>query len=742
MDGRHSRKKVLSSAVLVGGLLAVSAPASVQAQIDEIIITATKREAPLQSVPIAVTAFDGDFLSQTRVQNFQDLVGLVPGISFYKISGNSGSYIQIRGSVASDDSPAFDTPVAVFIDDIYYGTSASFYPDWFDVEQMAVLRGPQGTTFGRNVVGGAVQIVNKRPQLNETNAAASFTVRSWSNDFAGWESSGHFNIPYSDKWAGRLSYSLKDVDGYNFNNETGTLLDDLGVGSIRAQSRFQPNEDWDFLLSASYTRERSNSGPGYKIEGNAAAVFQDPDIRELSQDDDGEVERDLYSMFFRADWDTSIGTVTSITAYRGADQSYTEDFDGTIIPWSEKTDVQQENQFTQELRITSPDAGARLSWIVGLYYLYQDQHRTEKNFFTSPAGTIGAALFGAATTGANNPHFQQQDLEVNSIAPFAEGTLRFTNWAALSAGLRYTHDKKSGHTTHNIDNPFFGPAKQVDWQDSWDAFTPRVSLEFTPNDDLLFYGSVARGWKSGGFSFSAASVAEAQKALLPEKSWSYEVGAKTTLFDGRLTANIASFLVRTTDLQTRTFNGTTLFQSNAGEVETKGVEFEAQATPIEGVDLGVTTAFIESKYDSFEACTRTGADCTGNRVPRTPKWTVSLYGQHRWLIPNMDAALTLRGEYNYRSKFLNSAENNFADDIEAKTAMDAFVNAFLEFEPLESNWSVSLWGRNILDDEATLGVVNGAVFVATQAEFGNVDAWRLQYTEPRSFGATLRFRFE
>ena len=108
----------------------------------------------------------------------------------------------------------------------------------------------------------------------------------------------------------------------------------------------------------------------------------------------------------------------------------------------------------------------------------------------------------------------------------------------------------------------------------------------------------------------------------------------------------------------------------------------------------------------------------------------------------MDAALTLRGEYNYRSKFTNAAENNFADDIESKTAMDAFINAFLEFEPLESNWSVSLWGRNILDDEATLGVVNGAVFVATLAEFGNVDAWRLQYTEPRSFGATVRFRFE
>eukprot|EP01030_Chromulinospumella_sphaerica_P018217 gene18217-18069_t len=249
-------------ALMVGmagqAMAAEPAPAPASEEVSEVIITATKREEALSKVPVAVSAFSGDQLKEQRVTNFEDLSASLPGPTFVPISGASGSQMQMRGLYASDDSPAFDTPVGVFIDDVYYGSVASFYPDFFDVAQIAVLRGPQGTTFGRNTVGGALQITSNKPNFDGFSGETNLVLRN----FNGMEGSGFFNTAFNDVVAGRVAFGFKNVDGSQHNITNDSNVNDKKVWSARASLLVRPSDSVEILGSLTYTHEDSlGDGP-------------------------------------------------------------------------------------------------------------------------------------------------------------------------------------------------------------------------------------------------------------------------------------------------------------------------------------------------------------------------------------------------------------------------------------------------------------------------------------------------
>src|SRR3990167_686364 len=238
MNNRRGLLCGAALAALVGGAaqpaFAAEATPPASTQVGEIVVTATRREEALSDVPVAVTAISGEQVQDARVQNFQDLPAMVPGATFVSTKGQSTANVQIRGQVQTNDSPHLDMPVAIFMDDVYFGTTASFSADFFDIDQIAILRGPQGTTFGRNVVGGAVQIVSQRPRFGDDGGEILVGLSKYDTARdAGFESQGFINQEISDTLAGRLAFSVKSIGGYSPNRTTGSYLKDQRSFALR-----------------------------------------------------------------------------------------------------------------------------------------------------------------------------------------------------------------------------------------------------------------------------------------------------------------------------------------------------------------------------------------------------------------------------------------------------------------------------------------------------------------------------
>lgn len=711
------------------------------ASMDEIIVTATRREESIQDVPIAVSAFDGDFIENARIQTFDDVLSLIPGAVFFDITGSNGSFPSMRGSAFTDDSPAADLPVAFFIDDVYAGSGSAFNTDFYDIEQVAVLRGPQGTTFGRNVVGGAIQITTRKPELGERSAELTVGGRNR----PGFEARGFVNQPINDRLAARVSFQQRRVDGHTFNETTGNDVGEIDVWSVRAQALYQASSALDILVSGSYSRDTSKGLPRDLIIRGAqptllpvgpTGLALNPDPRVVNNNEDGFTDRYTWAGQIRLDWNTSWGNLVSITAGRGFEGGSAEDVAAGPLPeLLGKLDFQDEAQFTQEVRLVSPSDGRAIDYVFGVFFLKASAQRTENNPFIPIPGTVLASLTPPIVGSTH------QQIDTLSVAPFGELVWNATDWLALRAGVRFTYEDKEGEIEHfNDPNPFTGPVFTVPIAESWTATTPRFGLEISPTDDILLYGTISKGFKSGGWSLNNATPATAQQPFEPEEVWSYEVGVRTEWFDNRITFNGTAFLAETNDLQIRQWDGVATFlTTNAAKVEAKGVELELFAQPTDEFGFGVVYGYTDSRFDSFPNCA-VGVDCDGNRVPYVPLHTATVYGQYTTPLPNLDATLSFRAEYNFNSEYRLNDLNNVA--TRNQTKRDAYVNAFMTYEPDHGDWSLSLWGRNILDDEAISGSSNFSIFHYSAAEIaaGN-QAFRAVYDTPRQWGGSVSFRF-
>ena len=270
--GLAATPAMAQSASPTGAAADTAAAADDPAELTEVIVTATRRAEALKDVPLAITALSGEQVERARVQNFVDIPNIVPGATFVSSKGQSTANVLIRGQAQTNDSPHLSLPVAIFMDDIYFGSTASFSADFFDIEQLAILRGPQGTTFGRNVVGGALQITSRKPQLGEPDGEITASLSKYSKaDDMGFEVRGYFNTPLSDTVAARLAYSAKNIGGYAHNLTTGSYLNDQKSFALRPSVRWQPNEKLDVLLMGYYFHE-DQFPTAYQSVGQGAVV--------------------------------------------------------------------------------------------------------------------------------------------------------------------------------------------------------------------------------------------------------------------------------------------------------------------------------------------------------------------------------------------------------------------------------------------------------------------------------------
>lgn len=732
---------------------AAGAPAEAQAPpAGDIIVTATRRAERLQTVPIAVSAVSSAQIESRRIDNFATITKIAPGATFVPVKGTSLITVQIRGQASINDATGLENPVAVYIDDLYYGTLASFDSNLFDVSQIAVLRGPQGTTFGRNAVAGALQITNNPAVIGETSGRISVTGMRIENGQGGAESDGYINLPIASNAAFRLAYSVKDDGGYQKNLYTGHYLSDNRVGSVRGSVAWEPTDKLRINASVAYTH-RGGHGDGYVPYGAGAIAAQvrtasGGNLHETMLDDDGLTRRDIFAALVRAELETDAGTIASITGYRSLKARNNDDGDGTLLPLNfPSTNTNDEKQISQEFRFTS-GWGGPLSLIAGVYASYEDLNHLIAFGFN---GTYAQSYLSVLTGGAYLVQTAESGIKNRSIGPYVEGKYKFTDNLSLTAGLRYAYERKSGFVSHVGSSPFYGGAYYQtlpgpdNKTDSWSSFTPRFILNYTPAHDVLFYASVSKGFQGGGWTMVKKTALDAENPLKAQTTWSYEIGTKATLFDRLLTVNLAAFRADTSDLQVRSLVGGVLNDSNAGQQRVEGVETEITLRPAHGVSLGVNYAYLDSRYRSFPGCAAGGVDCTGNQTPFVSKNDLTLLADVEHTFAN-DAKLAFHFDTQFASPYQLVATNAQQSTV-PMTKRNNVANASLTYTFPGGAFDVRLWARNLFDKQYISNALAYNFYLMSPAEvsaaggLGKSDAQRLTVAPSRVVGLTATMRF-
>jgi iron complex outermembrane receptor protein len=712
-------------------------------QVEEVVVTARRRAENIQDTPVSVTAISPTQLEAAAAPNIQDLEGLTPNlvIDANNVSPNSAS-IAIRGISFEDIEKSFDPAVGVLLDGVYLGTNNGALLNFFDFESVEILRGPQGTLFGRNTSGGVINIRRSRP-TGELGARARLVI----GDYGRLDQQVVVNAPIQpDRLAIKGFYFSNKLDGFYENpikrRDSGRQKSE----SFGASLLFTPTDTFDALLTVEHGHDggevvvsafnrntdliclRLPLGPG----GALVRVTGIPE--EQCNRQGGE---DLYTDFTNDSNDTSLNrdavtleanlelgnvTLTSVTGYIGTDENVFWDVDGTSITFFATQRKQDYHQFSQEFRAAG-DIGETINYVAGLYYFH-----SEYTLFQDTR--LGAFLGGARST-QNAAHNAQ------SYAVFADVDWKVTDRLRLSVGGRYTQDRKK------LANSFVGQFR-TSASDSWQEFTPRVSLDYRFTDDILAYASYARGYRSGGFNGRSSTAISSITPYDPEIVSSYEAGLKTTSFDNRLTLNVAAFHTKYDDKQEEIVvptpggaNPQETLVSNAASATIKGLEFDATAVPVDNLTVRASLGLLDAEYDEFPSRGPTGApiDLSTLTLRRTPEITGSISGDYE--IPTSFGDFMLSAQYRYIDEYQTTISRApgivpFTNDPRGLTDVQHNVEASIGYsrETPQGKLRLAVFGRNLLDDRG----LSSALPVAGLFTFGSPRS-------PRTYGVELGFEF-
>ncbi len=729
--------------------------------IEEIVVSARRRDEGLQDVPVAVSAFSGEQLERQNVQGLYEIIDQVPGF-IINAESISEPNLFMRGIGNEIESSASSPSVAVFVDDVYISRAGGTLGEIWDLERVEVLRGPQSTLFGKNVVGGLVHFVTRKP--GDTFDATS---EATAGDYNLINVRGAIGGPLTDRVSARLAASYRDRDGYSENTLTGNDLEDLESSSARAHLRFVPNDDVDVLLSADYLRLRGAGRYNDISYSPRNAAFINPDRREgpLSgpadgPSGDGRSEADDYGVTFRVEWQNALGTLTSISAYRESELLGSENSAASYVDWDNiipfvtpnaevnddfyyqvKTD--EVEQFSQEFRLNSTGDGA-WSWIAGVYCLDEQIGRTETVNYLFPDifWFEGTESYTGNTDG-------------ESYGVFGEATYAWDSGFELTGGIRYSRDEKAydyAHTGQPLSGSGYRPPYTVPEgftahpSDSWDAWTPNLVLSYKPEDGQLYYAKVARGYKSGGFGAEsdALSPEEASVPFDPEFALNYEVGAKLDLLDNRLRFNPVLFWTEYTDLQT---NQLIIVAPdappdnvivNAGAARIRGLEFEIVSAPVEGWNLYANYAYLDCEFT--EDLIVNDENQKGNTCRRTPENSFNVGTRVEFPLGEF-AIANFEVDYQWQDSMFYDNDNAPLTEIDSQYTLDASVG----LDASDGRWQLSVWGKNLTDELnlSNRSLVSLPAFDSNTFEFVGVNDTVIDgYFPPRTYGVTFRWFFE
>ncbi|MGU1384730.1 TonB-dependent receptor [Pseudomonas aeruginosa] len=743
--------------------LASSVPDKADTALGKVTVTARRREEDSQKVPTPITVLGGETLETQRISRVQDLQQVLPSVNVAYIHVRQSS-VAVRGIGNNPASDGLEGSAGIYLDNVYLGRPGMAVFDLLDIEQLELLRGPQGTLFGKNTTAGVLNISTRAPTFT-----AERTVEVSGGQDGYFQGRGTVSGPLGETLAGRLSaYRTRD-DGYIKNIHDDNYLNGGERQGARGQLLFEPNEDFSLRWIADYNEEDSSNG-SMVVYGGAerfwqraalvgASPLRDPQRRKVNINGRQHVSVHQGGSSLEANWNLAGGyRLTSISAYRYWHFTPANDEQLNVSAINDTGVEVHDRQFSQEIRLASPTGGA-FDYVVGAYAFRQN---LGNKTFTSYGPLADLYLLGA-NLGALNDTYSKANgkIETDSFALFAQGTWHLTERLDFTAGLRGTYEEKNAKVERFA--PLGGAAVggvgaavrngQLGAYDSGDLsqynFAPSalLSLSYQFSDDLLGYASLSHGEKSGGVNLAVGSAPSAGADSLlvgPERANDAELGLKSTLFDRRLLLNANLFWTGIHGYQATTLyqapGSTQLVQvlANAGSVRSRGLEFEATALPLRGLTLNFNGSYNDVTYLSFkdapcpaEVSTRPGApsscDLTGQRVVGASKWIANLNGEYQWRLDDRFQPY-VSASYAYRSAAEGTLDNSDLSKIDGYALVN--LAAGLRSDLGDGQLDTSVWLKNAFDKDYYLSAfasINGS--------------YTASVGQPRTLGVSLRYDF-
>jgi len=661
--------------------------------VDEIIVTAQKRSENLQQVPISILAMDAEALEASGVATIDDVTRLAPGMSMSNVGSGFVSYTYIRGAGTNVIDSGADPSVAYFLDEVYLGGTAGLQFDLVDIARIEVLKGPQGTLFGRNAAAGAVHIITQDPAA-ALEAKASLTLADYGLINAQAGISGPLSA--DGVWRFRLSGGHRERDAFT-ENVSGLDPGFIDTYSARAQLQYvTPN--FMALLTGDYFTSDNGMTPHFlstAFSGSiltpaaAAALPTGQTFYRRYYDTDGYEQQDTFAITGRMEWELGDTTLTSISAYRDNQFSRLQDQDGSAAAGYRLRSEEADRTFSQELRLSGDSD--RLQWVLGLYYYHAETDRIDQV-------PTGSAFVVPALQNTNAIY--DSDITIDSYAAFGQLTYYFTDALSATFGGRYTLDEKELDQTNT---PRFGAPYNTLLTPDWDSFDPAFTLSYQASPDVMVYFSARQGFKSGGFQSLPATAAIAATIYNPERVVSYELGLRSRTFDNRLQVNASVFRAQIDDQQILRIPAPSVtFIDNAGETVTDGIDVSISAAVTPRFSIDWNTTLQAARYEVYACPTCTPAyDFSGKQQIRSPDFMSSLIMEYTQPIGVGD--LRFRGDYFYQSEMFFDTANTRVDGYYQPSY--GLLGARITFTPEQGNWDLSVFGKNLTDEEYFRNIV-------------------------------------
>lgn len=732
--------------------------------LDEIVVTARKQNETLGNTPLSISAFTAESLQERQVERLADVARFVPNLVFDSGTGGTGgsanAQVFIRGIGQSDFLFTTDPGVGIYIDGVFFPRSLGALLDVVNLERIEVVRGPQGTLFGKNTIGGAISLTSARP-ADTLGGHVELAVGNYDRlDFK-----GYVNMPLvEDRLGSSLAFSRQRRDGYVRRLSDGTSLGDVDSTAARGQLLFKASDNMNVLLAADVTRRREqtiatsgrafansalilNLWNAFAGRGTYGTQYDTGNPFTTNASGPSYSDLDLWGISGTLDWTLGGAALKSISAYRSQRARFAGDDDNSPLQYLETNNYDREHMFSQELQLSGKGLNDRLNWLVGAFYLRESARNHNHNWLYPGlygglerlAGPINGSPLSAPTApgGPGNPRNIALDgnqmryiaQDTDSAALYTHAIFKLTSKLNASAGLRYSYDKKEFEASVlRIDANVYILPPGTHASDSWNSVSPKFGLDYHWTSDVMTYVSAARGFKSGGFNGRPRQANAALQTFDPETAWAYEAGLKATWFDRRLVSNIAIFHTKYRDIQFTAVqtvnNDIAAVVANAGEATIQGFEVELAARPTAGLDLTLGVGYTDASYDRI-APGVTGIT-TASKLPKTPEWTGSVGAQYAFDLPR--GRLSLRSDYSYRSY----TETNPTNTPMLAQPGFGLLSARVAFASSDGARELALFGTNLTNK---LYVTNGLEAVAL---FGQAE---VNYGRPREWGLSASMRF-
>lgn len=700
----------------------------------DIVVTAQRRSEPLQRVPISVSALSGEMLASRNIVNVQDFSAIAPNVSFGELNGFAR--INIRGIGNQNYFTGGDPSVTMYVDGAVISQAAAQMSAFFDLERVEVLRGPQGTLYGRNATGGSVNLITRKP----TDTFTGYVNLGLGN-YDQVQAEGAVSGPIGGGLKARLSVLKQRRDGFGTNLFDGRDVDDANRLYARAQIEFESGIH-DFLLTAQYGRERdanyqvhvfggANPGRAGAPTGVLLGGTLASDPRDMNSEAPLRNRRKTYSV--TGDYTAKLAdgfTARSITNYRSYKQDFISDVDGTEKRYAAVQQIIDSRQFSEEVQLNYDSS--RSNAVGGLYYFHEQLDGN--NNLGAPGGPTVAPPQGGPPGAFVTSLIG--DLRVRAYGVFAQGTFKLLPTVGLTGGLRYSDETRHGEGTTRAPTASIPPVFTVR-RISNDDLSYKVGVDWNVTPAVLAYGSFSTGFKSG-----VIIVASADPAAAPEKVKAWEIGLKSDFLDRRLRVNLAAFWYDYRDLQLAQLlpGAVTATITNAASARNKGIEAEITARPFDRLTIDAKIGYLDATFRNFQSRDPRVAppavspllNLSGNTLPYAPKWSGDIHGDFRIPLGALEdkVRLTVGADAIFTSRVEFSAFNQPDLAQGGNTKYDVS----LRLESYDRRWSLTGWVKNLTNEDTYANRTVGGSTSTNRAIYGVL-------TPPRTFGATAGVNF-